>query len=158
MIIDKTVKTTKNNTLMAFITIEDLYGTVEVTVFPRDYERNKHFLEVDSKVFVRGRADVQEERAGKLICQKIIPFDSVSCELWIRFQNKAEFVDKEQLLYDKLMEYDGHDSVFIYLNEEKQIKMLPRGKSIDARRVLRNNILKEFGEDSVAIKEKSIEK
>lgn len=158
MIIDKTVKTTSKNTLMAFITIEDLYGTVEVTVFPRDYERNKKFLETDSKVFIRGRADVQEDRAGKVICQAIIPFENVPCELWVRFKNKAEFIDREQELYDKLMTYDGHDTVCIYLNEEKQIKKLPRSKNTDARKIMHNNVLKDFGENSVAIKEKSIEK
>ena len=158
MIIEKTVKTTKNNTLMAFITIEDLYGTVEVTIFPRDYERNKHLIEIDSRVFIKGRADVTENKAGKLICQRIIPFDSVACELWIRFKNKAEFVEKEQELYDTLDPYDGKDIVCIYLSEEKQIKRLPPSRSIDARKVVHDDVLKDFGKESVAIKEKSIEK
>ena len=55
MITEKTIKHTKTNQMMAFITIEDLLGTVEVVVFPRDYEKNRDYLEADSKVFVRGR-------------------------------------------------------------------------------------------------------
>ncbi len=39
MITEKTIKHTKTNQMMAFITVEDLLGTVEVVVFPRDYEK-----------------------------------------------------------------------------------------------------------------------
>ncbi len=50
MITNKTIKYTRNNKTMAFMTIEDLMGTVEVVVFPRDYERNQNYLNEDSKV------------------------------------------------------------------------------------------------------------
>ncbi len=62
MITDKTVKHTKTNQMMAFVTVEDLLGTVEVVVFPRDYEKNREYLEIDSKVFIRGRVSEEDER------------------------------------------------------------------------------------------------
>ena len=158
MITDKSVKITRKNTTMAFITVEDLYGTVEVVVFSNIYEKKKELLEIDSKVFVKGRANVEEDRAGKVICQDIIPFDKVPCELWIRFADKAEFEKKEKLLYEKIMSYDGNDIVCIYLAEEKLVKRLPKSRSISARRIVKERILEEFGENEVAIKEKSIEK
>lgn len=158
MIVEKIIKTTKNNTMMAFLTIEDLYGTVEIIVFPRDYERNKGLLEVDSKVFVKGRAQVEESRGAKLLCQQIIPFDKVPCELWIRFADIASFEDKEMLLYQKLMPYDGNDQVCVYAMKEKSLKKLPRSRNVDARRIMQENVLAEFGENSLAIREKSIEK
>ena len=62
MITEKTIKHTKTNQMMAFITIEDLLGTVEVVVFPRDYEKNRDYLEADSKVFVRGRVSEEDDK------------------------------------------------------------------------------------------------
>ena len=158
MIIAKSVKTTRQNTMIAFLTVEDLYGNIEVVVFPRDYEKNKPYLEVDSKVFVKGRAQVEEGRGGKLLCRQIIPFEKIPCELWIRFPDIASFQEKEKELYQKILPFDGADTVCIYAEKEKQVKKLPRSYSIDARRILQENVLKEFGENALAIREKSIEK
>ena len=158
MIVGKTIKTTKTNSIMAFLTIEDLYGTVEVTVFPRDYEKAKGILNEDSKVFIKGRANVEEDRGGKLICQQIIPFDQIPAELWIRFPDIAAFQAEEQKLYQMLLPYDGKDTICIYAMQEKQVKRLPRSRSVDARKIIEQNVLAYLGENSVAIMEKSIEK
>lgn len=69
MITEKTIKYTKNNKVMAFLTLEDLVGTVEVIIFPRDYEKYHDLLVEDEKVFITGRANVEEEKNGKLICE-----------------------------------------------------------------------------------------
>ena len=158
MITAKNVKVTRKNTTMAFITVEDLYGSVEVVVFPNSYEKKKELIQLDSKVFIKGRANVEEDRAGKVICQDIIPFNKVPCELWIRFADMAEFQSKENLLYSKTMSYDGNDTICIYITKEKLIKKLPKSRCTDARRVVKDRVLEEFGENAVAIKEKSIEK
>lgn len=55
MITTKTIKYTKTNKAMAFLTVEDLVGTVEVVVFPKDYEKNQQWMNEDEKVFIRGR-------------------------------------------------------------------------------------------------------
>lgn len=159
MIADKKVKVTKtSNKLMAYIQLEDLYGTVEITIFPRDYERLKPLLEDDAKVFVRGRAQNSENGAAKLICQDIIPFDRIPCELWIRFENMDEFVQKEQELYKSLLPYDGKDMVCIYVAKEKQVKRLPRSRGVDARKLAGDDNYKFMPEGAIAIREKSIEK
>jgi len=158
MIVGKTVKTTKHNSIMAFLTIEDLYGTVEVIIFPRDYERVKAVLDTDNKIFVKGRANVEEDRGGKLICQQIIPFSEVPLELWIRFPDIEAFKKEEQNLEQNLQLFDGKDMVCIYAAKEKQIKRLGRNRTVNARRILQENVLGYLGEDAVAIMEKSIEK
>ena len=71
IITEKTIKYTKQNKAMAFITVEDLFGTVEVIIFPRDYEKYSRYLNEDEKVFVAGHANVEEDKNGKLICEKI---------------------------------------------------------------------------------------
>lgn len=156
MITGKTVKTTRSNTLMAFLEIEDMMGTVEVLVFPADYERYKNMLENDRKVLVMGKASLEEGKAGKVICQKIIPFEQVPRELWIQFTNRKNFEEHEQELYGLIADYDGGDSVKIYLREEKMIKQLPPCYNVNAIRIMEEEALKVYGEDSVKIVEKSI--
>lgn len=158
LLVGKTVKTTKTNSVMAFLTIEDLYGTVEVIVFPKVYERYRHLLQTDGKFLVKGRVSLEEDRAGKLICQSLVSFDEVPCELWIRFPDIAAFEKTEEELYQKLLSYEGKDIVCIYAEKEKQIKRLPAGKGVSARLVMEQKALSFLGENSVAIKEKSIEK
>ncbi len=158
MIAAKTVKATRNNSMMAFITLEDLVGNTEIIIFPRDYENNKALLEIDSKVFVYGKAAVEEEKAAKLICQKILPFDQVPREIWIKFKDKEEFVRNEQKLYGILSESDGNDSVCIYLECEKAIKRLPKSRNVKADGALLEKLCSVFLTQNVKIQEKSIEK
>ncbi|MCR5755588.1 MAG: DNA polymerase III subunit alpha, partial [Acetatifactor sp.] len=158
MIAGKTIKTTRTNSQMAFLTLEDLVGTVEVIVFPRDYENYRSLLTEERKVFIRGKVTSEEEKDAKLICQKIIPFEDVPRELWIRFPNKNEFVENEQKLYDLLSDCDGKDVICIYLEEEKAIKRLPKSRSCEANRELMAKLSEIFGEKNVRLKEMSIEK
>ena len=158
MIAGKTVKTTKTNSMMAFITLEDLVGTTEVVIFPRDYEMNKSLLELDSKVFIIGKVNAEEDRPAKLICQKIIPFSDVPREVWIKFLNKEDFVKNEQKLYEILGEFNGNDGVCIYLECEKAIKRLPKSNHVKANRELLKKLCVKFSEKNVKVVEKSIEK
>lgn len=119
MITEKTVKTTRNNKMMAFLTVEDLAGSVEVLVFPKDYEKRRDMLIKDEKVFIRGRASVGDEPVGKLICEQIIPFSQVPRELWIQYADKDAYLAGEKELLDFLKTSDGNDTVIIYLGRER---------------------------------------
>ena len=154
MITAKTVKTTKTNKLMAYLTLEDVYGAVEILVFPNVYEKKKEQCREDAKVFICGRADMGGDRDGKVICQDIIPFDMLPCELWLRFKNLADFQEREQQIYEKLSPYDGTDQVIVYLEEERQMKKLPPGRNVNARQVIRENILEGIIE--AALKERKL--
>ena len=103
MITAKTIKHTKTNQMMAFLSLEDLVGTVEVIVFPRDYEKNREYLEIDKKIFVKGRVSEEEERPSKLICETIIPFEQTKKELWVQFSDKEDFLRNEHILYLSLI-------------------------------------------------------
>ena len=115
-----TLKTTKTNQMMAFVGIEDIYGTVEVIVFPRDYEKNREYLKEDKKIFVTGRVTINEEENAKLICENILEFDNVPQNLWVQFENKDEYMENEENLMSILEMSDGRDNVIIYLRTEKQ--------------------------------------
>lgn len=158
MITGRTVKTTRTNNLMAFITVEDMYGTVEVIVFPRDYEKNRALLEEDRKVFVQGRITVEEDKPAKLICSSVIPFDGLDQSLWLQFRTKEEYRGEEQWIYQTLAEYDGTDEVNIYISGERVKKRLPNSHSTHVCRELLERLYKKFGNDNVKVVEKSIEK
>ena len=157
MITDKTVKHTKTNQMMAFVTVEDLLGTVEVVVFPRDYEKNREYLEVDNKVFIRGRVSEEDEKASKLICEKVIPFEKTKRELWIQFPDKADYLDNEQIVYGYLADSEGEDEVVIYCAKERAIKRLPRNRNIRINQQVLSRLMNHFGESRVKVVEKAIE-
>ena len=157
MITEKTIKHTKTNQMMAFITIEDLLGTVEVVVFPRDYEKNRDYLEVDSKVFVRGRVSEEDDKPSKLICEKIIPFEQTKKELWIQFPDKETFLDQEQIVYGYLADSDGNDEVVIYCAKERVVKRLPKNRNIGINEQILSRLMNHFGEKRVKVVEKPIE-
>ena len=157
MIVEKTVKHTRTNQMMAFLTVEDLFGTVEVVVFPRDFEKNKEFLNEDSKVFIRGRVSEEDERPSKMICEKIVPFEQKKRELWIQFPNKAAFLSEEQILYGYLADSEGNDEVVIYCREERAIKRLPKNRNIFITPQLLGRLMNVYGEAQVKVVEKSIE-
>ena len=158
MIIARAVKTTRTNNLMAFITVEDMYGTVEVIVFPKDYEKNRLLLEEDRKVFIQGRVTVEEDRPAKMICSRIIPFDDLAQSLWLQFGTREEYRKAELWIYQTLAEYDGTDEVNIYLSGERAKKRLPNSHSTCVCPQLLEKFYEKFGNDNVKVVQKSIEK
>ena len=157
MIAAKTVKFTRNNKAMAFISIEDLTGTVEVIVFPKDYERYQRFLDEDGKVFVVGRVTIEDEQDGKIICERIVPFDDTQKEIWLQFSTKEEFAQREEALYALLAESDGNDEVVIYVANPKAVKRLGKSRSVRANQELLDTLTDFVGENNLKLVEKSLE-
>ena len=158
IITEKTIKYTKQNKAMAFITIEDLFGTVEVIIFPRDYEKYSRYLNEDEKVFIAGHANVEEDKNGKLICEKIYSFDDTKRELWIQFATKEAFEEKEKELYSLLYGSDGNDEIVIYIASPRAMKRLGQNHNVHINPELISNLTDFLGEKNVKIVEKSIEK
>jgi len=154
MIAGITRKTTKNNTTMAFLMLEDLLGTVEVIVFPRDYEKYRGVITEDAKVLVKGRVSAEEDKAAKLICTEILSLDDMPRELWIRFSNKDAFFAEEETLYRMLAGSDGKQEVVIYLEEERAIKRLPKNRSVSLSADLLESLRKVYGEEQIKVVDK----
>ena len=157
MITAKTIKYTKNNKVMAFLTLEDLAGSVEVIVFPKDYEKNQQYLEEESKVFIRGRVSEEDEADSKLICETVIPFEQTRKELWLQYPDKAAYLAGEQELFAMLADTEGDDEVIIYCRKEKAVKKLPPGRNVKADKVLLSRLTNYLGEACVKLIEKPIE-
>ncbi len=151
IIADKKIKYTKNDKVMAFLQLEDLAGSIEVIVFPRDYERYSSRLTVDNKVFIRGRVSVDEEKDGKLICEELTAFEDIPRMLWIKFPTLQEYEAGEAHMYDILRQSDGKDRVTIYIEQPKSMKKLPANMSIQADEILRRQLAQAFGDENVKV-------
>lgn len=154
MISDKTVKYTKNNKVMVFLTLEDLVGTTEVVVFPKHYEKYQALLEKDAKVFVFGRVSAEDDRPSKLILEHLYSFEDLPKELWIQFQNIQEYLEKEQELLADLRKAPGKSSVVIYLKEAKAMKKLPETHQVQIEHSWLETMKNKYGEGNVKVVER----
>ncbi|MBD5459652.1 MAG: DNA polymerase III subunit alpha [Lachnospiraceae bacterium] len=152
MIVEKSIKYTKTDKVMAFLTLEDLVGTVEVVVFPADYEKNSSLLTEDAKVLIRGRVNAEEDKDGKLVCEQVQSFDSIQRKLWIRFPDKETYLAREEQLLQAIEESEGMDRVVIYVSSPKpQMRELPPNRNVCADGALVERLAGLFGTDSVKV-------
>lgn len=148
-----TTKITKNNENMAFLTLLDTLGTVEVIVFPRVFETYRRLIYSGSKVIIKGRAQITEEE-GKLIASEIKNLDELgkeqlqrSKEVWVLFENLDDYKENEQSLNQLLMDYKGFANVNVQLREEKSMKRL--GIKVDPSSGVVDALKLEYGIDRV---------
>ncbi len=158
MITGKVVKTTKMGQMMAFVTVEDMVGSVEVLVFPRDYESNRNMLNQDDKVFIQGRVSVGDDPVGKLICEQVIPFDVSRRELWLKFCDKGQYDELWPQVSGLLKDTEGDDTVIIYLERERAKKVLPSNWKICANGTILQTLNQILGERSVKLVEKGLKR
>ena len=149
MIMNKSVKTTKNGQLMAYLTIEDLVGTVEVIVFPRNFLINRPVIDTADKVFVTGRVQANADENARLICDKVIDFNTVPRKLWIRFESEEEYQSKQSELNDILYNSDGKDSVIIYCTKENKRIALPASRTVQVNSELLMKLKGLYGDKNV---------
>ena len=151
IITGKTIKYTKQNKAMAFITLEDLIGSVEVIVFPKFYEKYSRDLVEDTKVFIKGRVSVEEDKDGKLILDELVGFGDIPKKLWINFPDKETFLSAYDDLEKVLKESDGRDRVWIYLNKEHAMKDLGPSLSVNADSDFTERLKILYGSDNITL-------
>jgi DNA polymerase-3 subunit alpha len=173
MISDKKIKYTKNNQMMAFINLEDLVGNVEVIVFPRDYEKYASLLKEEAKVFIKGRASVEEDKDAKLICSRIVTFDEAAAGVqknagkktirkmpagvWVQFADASDYEKRKGELAAAIADSDGNENVVIFLKDTREIKILPANLQVNADENLLKKLTKVFGDNNVKYVTKPIE-
>ncbi len=152
MIVDVQKRTTRTNQPMATATLSDLYGSMEVVLFPKDYERNRVYLMPDEKVLMTGRVSYDERSGGaKLLVSKIQRLDDIPGKLWIKFKNKPQYDACESNLLSILKASDGRSSAIIFLEEEHQMYTLPKNLSVDLSGDLFDRLVAIYGEEQVKI-------
>ena len=149
LITEKTIKTTKKGQLMAFLTVEDVVGTVEVVVFPNSFTANRVVIDHAEKVFVTGKVQANVDENAKLICDKVVDFDSIPRKLWIRFASLSDYEDNKDELYGILYNSDGKDTVVIYCTKENKRLTLPASRTIRVDSELIQKLQAMYGEKNV---------
>jgi DNA polymerase-3 subunit alpha len=153
MVTAVTVKSTRSGESMAFVTIEDLTGTVEVLFFPKLFARIRAGLTIDAKLFVWGRVTVGDETQGKLIADDILPMEPWPAEVWVRFPDNYVFEKRR----DELLSIVGNKSLTVFLAQERQ-RLRRRGSdpgNIDEADILR--LRQSFGDDNVRTAERTLD-
>ena len=156
MITDKTVKVTKKRQMMAFVTVEDLFGTVEVLVFTRDYEKFQNMLNTDNKVYIRGRVSASEDQQAKLICEQVTAFEDIPKEVWIKFDSKEEYMKKEAKLLEICGHQYGKDGIVIYCAAERAVRRMGRDMPLTADDRLLGRLEEVFGSENVKLRESAL--
>ncbi len=156
MIVQRTIKYTKNNQTMAFLTLEDLVGTLEIIVFPRDYERYRKYFEDEARIFVEGRVTIEEEKNGKLILERAYSFDETHKELWLQFADMESYEKQKSLVLEELRASDGQDDVIVYIKDRKVMKRLGPNWRVAATLSLIQSLCTMFGQNNVKVVEKKV--
>lgn len=151
MINSISIKSTKTGKMMAFFRLEDMFGNVEIIVFPKDYEKYRSAIIDDAKVFVRGRVNVTDNDGAKVICESITSFENMPSDLWIRFADKEQYNEMSEEIDKLLRASDGRDNVILYLTKEKQKKHLPASRSVYANEELLSSLRTLLGDDNVVV-------
>ena len=146
-----TKKFTKNGSQMAFLTLEDLVGTIEIIVFPRQFERNRNLMQEGAKLFISGEASIEEQADGKVIANSITEFSNMPSELWIAFTDKEDYMKQEAELLSLLGTFRGGDKVCIYLVKERQRKILPVEYRVEISTELLQQLKQHYGGESVKV-------
>ncbi|KGG80704.1 DNA polymerase III subunit alpha [Caloranaerobacter azorensis H53214] len=152
VITSKRNKITKNNNIMAFATLEDLYGSIELIIFPTTYERYSNYINEDSLVIVRGRLSIHEEEEPKIICDSFSPLAKINRErLYLKVsKNKSLSVLNE--IKNILSNYTGNVPVYVYLENKNKTIMAERDYWVDVTNdKLIDNLKKLLGQDCVKV-------
>lgn len=146
-------KNTKSGQAMAFVTLEDLVGTVEVLLFPKTYMQAKPEIFTGNKVLIKGKATVGSEEQGKLIADTVLGFDKIRREIWFRFRDYEDYKLQEKYLLSlsSIEEMAGDTQVVIYLADTKQVKRLDRSCSIRTNNEILKMLRARYGESNVQV-------
>ena len=112
------VITTKRGDLMAFVTVEDMNGSFEMTVFPNLYATASHLLTADTAILVDGQVQ-KDEKNINLLCNQIIPIQKAE-ETWtvsIHLKLDMDNTDRKQLesLHRVLINHPGACEAYIHM-------------------------------------------
>lgn len=144
-------KFTKKNQQMAFINLEDLGGSVEIIVFPRDYEKYKQVIMEGGKYIISGKATLEEERDAKLIASQIVPFEALRREVWLQFESKEKLLESEASFNEIFIANQGNAEVIAYCRKEKLVKKVNIVSGISYAEKTINLLKSKLGSENVKL-------
>lgn len=158
IVTEMTQKTTKNLKQMAFLTLEDMVGSVEVLVFPDTYTKNRPLLREDAKLFVAGRVSVTADGDAKLIAEQFYDFSDTVTSLWLQFEDFDAYKRLSRDVAALLREHAGSHTVVLYLKKEKAKKTLSKEDCVDIDETLLSALREKLCENNVKVVQKLLKK
>ena len=152
------VKTTRSNTLMAYVTVEDSTGAMEMLCFARTLETSGSYLKEGQTILASGRLSVRDEKAPQLMCDSARPLDGSAADV-----SAGAAGEKRQTLYLRLPSMDSHEMTqfrrIAYLFEGKEpvrIRLIDSGKLIGTTAALHPAFVRAMrellGDENVVLK------
>ncbi|MDU1854852.1 MAG: OB-fold nucleic acid binding domain-containing protein, partial [Clostridium baratii] len=145
-------KVTRNNTIMAFLKLEDLDGEIEVIVFPRTLDRIRESIAEDALVTIKGRINIKEDEPPKLICEKVDGLEKVdSNKVYIRVNDNEEAKKINHYIKTDLIEYKGDSAVYIFNAKDKKSYRLARETWLNLDTDIISVLKETCGEENVKV-------
>jgi DNA polymerase-3 subunit alpha len=146
-------KITRNNSIMAFLTLEDLTGTIEVIVFPKTLEKVKALCVTDSLVIIKGRLSLKEDEQPKLICESIEPLEKIdNSKVYLRVEDTIAAKELNKKIKEILIpDYMGDTPIYIFENKGKQKFRVPRDRWVSLNSDIITLLRETLGEENVKV-------
>ena len=147
-------KVTRNNSIMAFLKLEDLTGVIEVVVFPKTLDKVRNLINLDSMVVINGRVNIKEDEEPKLICESIEPLEKVNSDkVYIRVDDLQMAKAMKQKLIDVVSEYKGDSALYVFTANDRKNYRMPRDMWVDLNSEVVFELKKVFGDSNVKVVE-----
>jgi DNA polymerase-3 subunit alpha len=147
-------KVTRNNTMMAFLVLEDLTGSIEVIVFPRTLDKLRNLIEPDSLVKIRGRVNIKEDELPKLICESIEGLEKMNGDkIYIRVENEREAKKANLEIKELIVGNEGNTPIYLFTEDKKQKYRLQNDRWITLDEEVMDILKERYGEDNIKLVE-----
>ena len=144
---------TKSNQQMAFVTLEDLYGTIDIIVFPAIYTNVSAFLTENNIILVKGRASVSEDKGSSILANAISDYDHINRKkqtLWIRIPKDSSITISDVSTVTK--KHVGDVRVIIYDEKTGQKMTTAREGYVSLNDILLEELKELVGESSLVVR------
>ncbi|MCD2346342.1 DNA polymerase III subunit alpha [Clostridium guangxiense] len=152
IVTEVTKKVTKNNTMMAFIKVEDMYAGIEIVIFPKVFEKNISYIKEDELVIIKGRINKREDEQPKILCEEIKPLIKISNEkLYILVEDEEEVRNALSKIREIGVVYKGNIPIYLCTKKERKKFLIDKSmwleKNIDSMNFLKD----KFGESNIKV-------
>ena len=144
----RTKPTRSGKGLMAYVTLEDLTGSMELTFFPSAYERYRDKLLTDSIVVVRGRLNLRDEQKNTILVEEVQRLQKGGeKKLYLRMSLEAEGPWAQ--VQDLIRRYPGDVPVVLFDGKTRKQKLVPRSMYINPDPALLGLLSRTLGKENV---------
>ena len=157
------LKVTKSNSTMAFVTLEDMFGAIELLVFPNTLSQYANLVAEGRIVKIFGRISMTEEKDPKIICEQVLPPpDSKEVHNAEHKKNSRpglymKAANEEDPLYKKALQYievfDGGTPLYVYFTDKKKLLLAPAHYRVSLNDILLRELKKLLGDENIAVNE-----